>query len=139
MNEQAAETSNFRAEMTIAGCGLGPPATTHIELGRWGDAYRITCKNEFDGQETETFCAVSVQEVDRQFNLLRKATVCAYAVSPLVCDGEYVKVTIHGEHADLTLGWWTVAPLGADEVFDFSDWMRRLIDPDVEDDESEAE
>lgn len=139
MNEQAVEISSYRAEMSITGCGMGPPASSHFELSRWGDAYRLTLKSEFDGFHTETFCNVSAQDVDRQFGLLRNATVRAYPVSPLVCDGEYVEVTIHGEQAALTLGWWSEAPEGADQIFDFSDWMRQLIDPDVDDDESEDE
>jgi hypothetical protein len=50
-----------------------------------------------------------------------------------VCDGEYVEVTVHGEYADLTMGWWTHPPEGADALFDFSEWMRRLIYPDRDD------
>jgi len=124
------QKSNYSAEMTITGCGLGPPASSSFELGRWGDSYRITCKNDFDGERTDTFCDVTVLEVGRQFDLLRLATVCAYPISPLVCDGEYVEVTVHGEYADLTMGWWTDPPHGADALFDFSEWMRQLIDPD---------
>ena len=127
------QTSNYCAELTITGCGLGPPASTCLALGRWGESYRITCKNDFDGKQTETFCDVSEPEVNRQFDLLRNATVCAYPVSPLVCDDEYVEVTIHGEDADLTMGWWTAPPVGADVLFDFSEWMRQLGDPDWED------
>lgn len=133
MNELIMPESNYSAEMTITGCGLGPPARSHYELGRCGDGYRLTCKNDFDGELTETFCELPAQEVEHQFDLLRHATVCAYPISPLVCDGEYVEVTVHGEYADLTMGWWTAAPDGAEALFDFSEWMCRLIEPDYDD------
>lgn len=116
--------------MTITGCGLGPPARSHFELGRWGDGYRITRNNDFDGEQTNTFCDVSMQEVNHQFDLLRNATVCAYPVSPPICDGEYIEVSVHGEQADLTLGWWTAPPYGADVLSDFAEWMRERIEPD---------
>lgn len=124
------QASNYSAELTITACGLGPPASSHFELGQWGDGYRLTCKNDFDGEQTATFCDVSALDVDDQFDLLRNATVCAYPTSPLVCDGEFVEVTVHGEYADLTMGWWTAPPNGADALFELSEWMRRLIDPD---------
>ena len=101
-----------------------------MELGRWDGGYRITCKNDFDGEQTESFCDVSALEVDRQFDLLRKATICAYPISPLVCDGQYVEVTIHGMGADLTMGWWTLPLAGADVLFDFSQWLLLLIKSD---------
>jgi hypothetical protein len=123
------QESSYSAELTITGCGLFPGEEC-INLERCGDGYRITCKSDLDGRQTETFCNVSVLEVDRQFELLRLATVCAYPISPLVCDGEYVEVTVHGEYADLTMGWWSDPPRGADALFDFSEWMRRLIESD---------
>lgn len=137
MEEKSLYESNYRTELTITGCGLGPPASSHMVLGRWGDGYRITCKDDFDGKQTDTFCDVSMHEVDRQFDLLRNTTVCAYPVSPLVCDGEYVEVTIHGEGADLTMGWWTNPPAGADALFDFSQWLLQLIKSDWYHDPSE--
>lgn len=121
--------SDHRASITVTPA-MGPPARTHYVLKRRGMAYRVTCNSVINGVSTKVFCNVSAQEVDHQFDLLRQATVCAYPVSPLVCDGEYVKVTIHGLYADLILGWWTAAPEGADAVWDFADWMRELINPE---------
>lgn len=68
--------------------------------------------------------------MEHQFDLLRNASVCAYPESPPMMDGEYVELTIHGVQANLTMGWWTAPPFGADALFEFSEWMRKLIFPD---------
>lgn len=31
---------------------------------------------------------------------------------------------IEGEYSALTLGWWTIAPEGAEGVSEFADWLR---------------
>lgn len=68
--------------------------------------------------------AVSPGEVAEQFQLLKKATVPAFPISPQVCDGEYVELTIKGELSELTLGWWTIAPEGAEVLSDFAAWLK---------------
>jgi len=69
---------------------------------------------------------------------LERATVPAYPRSTAALDGEYVELTIHGEQADLTVGWWTDPPNGAETVARFADWLQkrglsREIPVDVED------
>ncbi len=62
-------------------------------------------------------------DVMAQLEKLRFAKIPAFPVSPQVCDGSYLELTIHGELSTVILGWWTIAPDGADEVADFADWL----------------
>ena len=65
---------------------------------------------------------------------LRNATLPAFPISPLVCDGEYVELRVCGTYANLTLGWWTIAPDGAEAYADFAAWLRDVgaqADPTV--------
>lgn len=124
------QVSNYSAELTITGCGLCPGENERLALERCGSGYRITCRAESNGEHTDSFFDASAEDVDHQFELLRKAVVCAYPVSTMVLDGEYVELTVHGEQADLTMGWWTAPPYGADALFKFSEWMHKLVFPD---------
>lgn len=67
---------------------------------------------------------VPLEEVTKKLHDLRKINVPAFPVSPLVMDGEYVELTIFGEHSTLSLGWWTIAPEGAEGICEFSEWLR---------------
>jgi len=78
---------------------------------------------------------VNREAANREVLKLKQAKIPAFPKSPLVCDGEYVELCIHGEYADLTLGWWTVAPDGAESLADFADWMRSIGFPREEADE----
>lgn len=68
--------------------------------------------------------ALNPAEVSRQLRALRAAQVPVWPVSAQVLDGEYVELTVFGDNAQLTLGWWTVAPDGAGALSAFADWMR---------------
>ena len=68
--------------------------------------------------------AISAVAVQEQWDALKTCTVPAFPVSPMVSDGEYVELTIEGEQSTLTLGWWTIAPEGAEPVAAFADWLR---------------
>ena len=114
----------YRASVKVTYAGPFPNVCSHFVLTRSGDAYRITCKINDGGEKKKSFRNVSVLEVGHQFELLRNATICAYPTTQMVCDGAYVEVRIKGDCADLTLGWWTIPPQGADAISVFSDWMR---------------
>ncbi|MDT8445188.1 MAG: hypothetical protein RQ722_12910 [Desulfuromonadales bacterium] len=67
---------------------------------------------------------VPLEEVTQRFHDLKKVNIPAFPVSPLVMDGEYVELTIFGEHSTLSLGWWTTAPEGAEGIREFAEWLR---------------
>ncbi|MSR16517.1 MAG: hypothetical protein EXR89_01780 [Methylococcaceae bacterium] len=71
-------------------------------------------------------------EAVTQLNKLRSAKIPAFPISPRVCDGSYIELTIYGKNSDLTLSWWTIAPDGAEELADFADWLRKQELPDLE-------
>ena len=66
---------------------------------------------------------VPALEVNRQFDRLRAATVPAYPVSPMVCDGGYMELLISADRANLAFGWWSGVPAGAEVVTDFAQWL----------------
>ena len=69
---------------------------------------------------------VDAVDAERWLAALKKATVPAFPCSPMVCDGEYLELTVEGECSTLTLSWWTIAPTGAEVVEEFANWMRSL-------------
>lgn len=69
---------------------------------------------------------VPTADFDGQIAKLRDARIPAYPVTPEICDGSYIEVTIHGEHAQLSAGWWTAAPEGYDALDEFVDWLWRV-------------
>lgn len=63
-------------------------------------------------------------EAQEQFARLKRLTIPAYPVSPLVSDGEHLEVTVEGQSSSLTLSWWTIAPDGAEGMAAFANWLR---------------
>ncbi len=132
------------AKLRIVPCGLYDPCLHTITLAKVGDRYRVEVleRQGLAKVQRRWRAEVSAQEVENYLSRLKQATVPAFPVSPLVCDGEYVELTVEGELSTLTLGWWTIAPEGADAFAEFSDWMRRLAfgdeDADGTEDEQEA-
>ncbi|ACD94569.1 hypothetical protein [Trichlorobacter lovleyi] len=118
-------------------CGFMPLSVHLLKLVQRGDAYHIQVTEQQGPSRKRWRVTVPADEVTQQLDLLRRATLPAFPVSPLVCDGEYVELTIHGEFSDLTLGWWTIAPDGAESLSDFADWMRKLALPDEEESDDE--
>lgn len=132
------------AKLRITPCGLYEPGLHIISLVKTGDAYRVEVFERQGLAKTQRRWRVDmpVHEVDEQLARLKQATLPAFPVSPMVCDGEYVELTVEGEQATVTLGWWTIAPEGADAFGEFSDWMRlKAFGEEIEpkDDEGEAE
>jgi hypothetical protein len=67
---------------------------------------------------------VLAAEAQEQLVRLRRLTVPAYPVSPLVTDGEHLELTVEGQSSSLTLNWWTIAPDGAEGLAEFANWLR---------------
>ena len=81
--------------------------------------------NEFSNRKRKRWrVALNSTDVQQQIIKLKQASVPAFPVSPDVCDGEYIELTIQGEMSTLTLGWWTLPPEGAEEVAAFANWLR---------------
>jgi len=78
--------------------------------------------------------AIAPAEVKKQLDAVRASRIPAYPVSPDVCDGEYVELILEGEMATLTLGWWTIAPEGAEPLEKFSTWLRKQVNLPKDDD-----
>jgi len=99
------------------------PAHT-IRLIQSGGIYRIATTQQ-TGRERRTWrIDLPANEATEQLELLRKASLPAFPVSPHVCDGDWIELTIHGELCDLTLNWCGNAPEGADALAGFADWLR---------------
>lgn len=111
-------------------CGSQPLPTYKLMLVSQGDNGWIEATQQVGRKRESWKVTVSLDEVNRQLDTLRNASLPAFPVSPMVCDGEYVELTIHGEFSNLTLGWWTMAPDGSDRLAEFADWLRGLAMPD---------
>ncbi len=106
--------------------GILPLPAYKLTLVQQGTDFRIEACEQTGRLRKLWRVSVPPDEVAQHLNALRKATLPAFPVSPLVCDGEYVELTIRGEGSDLTLGWWTASPFGADALADFADWLCKL-------------
>jgi hypothetical protein len=117
------------ARLRITPCGLFEPITHTMTLEQIDSAYRIAVveRNGLTRKQTRRRVAVSATLVQARLVALKQGTVPAFPVSPLVCDGEYVELKIEGEYSSLTLGWWTIAPEGAEGVSEFADWLRETV------------
>lgn len=82
--------------------------------------------------------ALQPAEVSERLRALRAARVPAWPDGAQVLDGEYIELTLMGDNAQLTLGWWSVAPEGAEVLAEFADWMRASAGFDVDRDEAEG-
>lgn len=115
------------ARLCITPCGLYEPITQTVSLAEIGSNYFLVSveRNGLTNKQSRRRVKVSRTVVQEQVAALKQATVPAFPVSPLVCDGEHVELTIHGEYSALTLGWWTIAPQGAERFSEFADWLRK--------------
>ncbi len=114
------------ARLRITPCGLFEPVTHTISLQQLNADYRLEVveRNGLTKKQSRWLIEVGTTEVQEQLASLQKATVPAFPVSPLVCDGEYVELMVEGAFSTLTLGWWTIAPQGAEQFSEFADWLR---------------
>lgn len=114
------------ARLRITPCGLFDSSAHTITLEQIDGAFFIAVveRDLRTRKQSRRRMAISAAAVQEQWDALKKCTVPAFPVSPMVCDGEYVELTIKGEQSTLTLGWWTIAPEGAQPVATFADWLR---------------
>lgn len=104
--------------------GTYPIPVHTIRLIQSGDIYRVVTIQK-TGRERRTWdIDLPANEAIRQLELLRTASVPAFPVSPPVCDGDFVELTVHGQLCDLTLNWSGDAPEGADALAAFAIWLR---------------
>ncbi|OAI02235.1 hypothetical protein A1353_17145 [Methylomonas methanica] len=124
--------------LRITPSGYFQPAATHkLTLVQQGDNCWIETAEQLGRKRKQSRTSVAPETVAQQLELLRNASIPAFPISPLVCDGEYEELTIHGEFSNLTLGWWTIAPAGADGLAEFAGWLRGLGLPDEDDQEDD--
>lgn len=116
------------ARLRITPCGLGAPeieiVTQTVLLARLGGTCRLEVQERGPRTRRQWRVALDAGEVETRLGALKQATVPAFPVSPLICDGEYVELMVAGEYSSLTLGWWTAPPWGAEELAEFADWLR---------------
>ena len=106
--------------------GLTPLPTYKLNLVQQGDNCWIETVEQLGRKRKQKRTSVAPEVVAQQLERLRNATIPAFPISPLVCDGEYEELTIHGEYSTLTLGWWTMSPFGAEALADFCRLATRL-------------
>lgn len=114
---------NPLATLVITPAGPGLPTVQGIVLARVGDDCRLEVTEKTFELRRRRTVDLSSKEVERHSAALRQAKAPAFPVSPEVCDGSHYELTIAGEHWELRLSWWTIAPDGAEQLADFADWM----------------
>ncbi len=124
------------AHLRVTSSGGCFPLPVHsVALVQRGQQYRVETTRQLGRTRKTWRIDISPNEVAEKLQGLKMATLPAFPISPLVLDGEYVELTIHGEYSDLRLGWWTQPPFGADVLADFANWLRKLGLPDEVDDD----
>ena len=105
--------------------GCGPQKLT-LTLVQLNGSFRLEVQDSryFSNDKKRWRVALNTTDVQQQIIKLKQASVPAFPVSPDVCDGAYIELTIQGEMSTLTLGWWTLPPEGAEEVAAFANWLR---------------
>lgn len=114
------------ARLRVTPAGGATPSSHAYTLQRLQDSFRILVV-ERDGvskRQTRRNVPVLAAEAQEQLVRLRRLTVPAYPVSPLVTDGEHLELTVEGQSSSLTLNWWTIAPDGAEGLAEFANWLR---------------
>lgn len=104
--------------------GVGP-AVEIFTLERQEDKFRLVIveRNGFTRQQTRRRVPISTAIAEERLGTLRQLTVPAYPISPAVCDGEHLELTVEGESSRLTVSWWTLAPKGAEGLAEFAHWL----------------
>lgn len=117
------------ARLRIEPCGVFGSVTRTISLQQMGTDYSLEVVEREKLTKTRSCWRVPISEGDvkAQLDALKQATIPAIPISPMVCDGEYLELTVEGEFSKLTLGWWTIAPKGAACLSNFADWLRETV------------
>lgn len=114
------------ARLRVTPSGGTAPAVETFTLERREDSFRLIIveRNGFTRQQTQRRVPISSAIATERLETLRKLTVPAYPISPTVCDGEQLELTVEGESSRLTVSWWTLAPKGAEGLAEFAQWLR---------------
>jgi hypothetical protein len=126
-----AERRRVLARLRTTPCGMFGGGITTICLEQRDSSFSLSVRerDSLTGAHSKRRVAVDSALVHEQLMRLRQSTVPAFPVSPVVSDGAYVELRVEGELSTLTLGWWTVAPDGAEGVSDFAEWMEETVSP----------
>ncbi|SDU27574.1 hypothetical protein SAMN05216296_2795 [Pseudomonas pohangensis] len=114
--------------------GCGPQHRT-LKLVQINGNFRLDVQDwrKFGSNQKQRIPLIAA-DVQQQIAMLKQASITAFPVSPMVCDGAYIELTIYGESSTLNLGWWTIAPEGAEAVKAFADWLTAKAKP-IDDEE----
>lgn len=112
--------------LRVTPCGGLERITYVFSLEQIDSAYSVSVveRNGLTRKQLRRRVTVSTALAQERLAELRQLTVPAFPVSPMVCDGEYIELTVEGECSSVTIGWWTIAPEGADGIANFADWLR---------------
>lgn len=125
-----AERPRVLARLRITPCGMfdrGRGITTICLEQRDADfSISVLERGSMTRKQSRRRVAVDGALVQARLARLKQSTVPAFPVSPMVSDGSYVELMIKGELSTLTLGWWTIAPDGAEAAADFADWLEEI-------------
>ncbi len=103
--------------------GYEPLPNETFRLLQVGESHIVERVQQIGRSRKTQRLPVPMVEVQSQLEALRSAHVPAFPCSPLSCDGSYVEVVIYGEGSTLSMGWWVTAPMGAEVLADFADWI----------------
>jgi hypothetical protein len=113
------------AKLRISPCyGAYPLKKSTFRLVQIGSTFQIEGTMQVSQARSHWVVKLSTDEVIDQLEKINKATLPAFPVSPMVCDGEDIELTIYGICSVMTLSWLTAGPKDADVLIDFADWLK---------------
>ena len=104
--------------------GVPPSTKETYQLYEKNERHLLQQTTAVEQHRTRSIIPRPNNEVAKWLDSLRGATVTAMPISRLVCDGEYLELRIEGEQSNMTLGWWTIEPEGAELLAAFAVWRR---------------
>ena len=124
------------ARLRIEPCGITVTSRFTITLVFVKNSYwlEVVEHDPFEKKRKRQRLPVNKSEVDSQFEFLKRSTLPAFPISPLVCDGTYYELMVEGFCSTLTLGWWTAVPEGAEAFSNFADWLEDSAQLNCEED-----
>ncbi|WP_295434184.1 hypothetical protein [uncultured Thiodictyon sp.] len=118
-------------KVTTSPSGYGPPVPSYsLVVKRHRDDFFIETTEVCEDKERAWRTPLDPRETDSYLSRLHGMSVPICAESPTVPDGEYIEITVFGLNARLTLGWWSVPPVGAEYLAELVDWVLRSGTPD---------
>ena len=132
VNQKAMDTAAMTTKYVVAKLCIMPSfgpfmQKDTIKLIETDNIYKAELINLSGDKRSRSLLTVPTEKVQTMLDSLKNATIPAFPISPHVCDGELVELTIFGTNADVTLSWWSVGPEGAEEFVSFADWLRTIV------------